>query len=51
MKQAPFEQNVIAMVWDCDKTLISEKFFGTRRTPSGNAMPRRAYTSMLIRAT
>ena len=23
MKQAPFEQNVIAMVWDCDKTLIS----------------------------
>ena len=23
MKQAPFEQNIIAMVWDCDKTLIS----------------------------
>lgn len=23
MNQAPFEQNIIAMVWDCDKTLIS----------------------------
>ncbi len=23
MKQVPFEQNIIAMVWDCDKTLIS----------------------------
>lgn len=23
MKKAPFEQNIIAMVWDCDKTLIS----------------------------
>ena len=23
MKQSPFEQNIIAMVWDCDKTLIS----------------------------
>ena len=23
MQQAPFEQNIIAMVWDCDKTLIS----------------------------
>lgn len=23
MKLAPFEQNIIAMVWDCDKTLIS----------------------------
>ena len=23
MPQAPFEQNIIALVWDCDKTLIS----------------------------
>jgi len=23
MNQSPFEQNIIAMVWDCDKTLIS----------------------------
>lgn len=23
MSQSPFEQNIIAMVWDCDKTLIS----------------------------
>jgi len=23
MNQTPFEQNIIAMVWDCDKTLIS----------------------------
>ena len=23
MQQAPFEQNIIALVWDCDKTLIS----------------------------
>ncbi|MCF0223249.1 MAG: haloacid dehalogenase-like hydrolase [Fibrobacter sp.] len=24
MQKAPFEQNIIAMVWDCDKTLISK---------------------------
>ena len=24
MNHAPFEQNIIAMVWDCDKTLISK---------------------------
>lgn len=23
MNQSPFEQNIVAMVWDCDKTLIS----------------------------
>ena len=23
MPTAPFEQNIIALVWDCDKTLIS----------------------------
>lgn len=23
MKSSPFEQNIVAMVWDCDKTLIS----------------------------
>ena len=23
MSNTPFEQNIIAMVWDCDKTLIS----------------------------
>ena len=28
MKQAPFEQNIIAMVWDCDKTLISSYMQG-----------------------